>query len=91
MAGHDVVVYVLYDEGSFYFHKNKVMGDWFGPARYSDIYPYLEQPSKEQDFIKKYGIKYILVKKRDYFKFSSKDKFKVIYEDKNSFIIDVFK
>jgi hypothetical protein len=90
-TGNDVI-YSLFDDGPVFFYKNKVIGDWFGPARYSDIVPFIYQPEKLREVLfRKFHVKYLLIRKNvlkqteiDRFRYTPG--FEMIYEDDNSLV-----
>jgi len=88
------VVYIFYDEGSLYYHKNKVIGDVYGPLSYRKILPYFSNPNTLYAVVRQYNVKYFLVRK-DKFKDSDiinifkNGKFKIVYEDSGSLVIEI--
>jgi len=88
----DAVVYALFDEGSVFYHKNKVIGDWFGPGAYKNILPYISKPLLLQGILRNYGAQYFLVNKnkvRENLHMLEGGYFKLIYSDQNAFIFEI--
>jgi len=93
---HNVqTVYSLFDEGSIFYHKNKVIGDWFGLAAYKNVFPYFNKPDLLHRILINYGAKYILINKNKIFKkidlaLFKTPLFKLIYNDKFVYIFQLF-
>jgi len=88
----NAVVYSLFDEGSVFYHKNKVIGDWFGYGSYINIAPYINDPFLLQSALKKYGANYLLINRkkiRDTSVLHKNNAFKLIYSDQNAIIFKI--
>lgn len=88
----NVVIYSLFDEGSVFYHKNKVIGDWFGYGAYRNIVPYINNPFLLQSILKKYGANYLLInreKVKDTSVLQKNNAFKLIYSDQNAIIFQI--
>jgi len=53
-------IYALFDENMAYFADGVFMGDWFGPARYSDIIPALSDSRQLYTNLKRLDAQYFL-------------------------------
>jgi predicted secreted protein len=60
----DYVLYALYDENMRYFAEGTVKGDWFGPARYSDMEASMGDGRRLYDQLQQEGAGYFLVAER---------------------------
>lgn len=92
----DDVVYSFFDESSALFYRKKVIGDWFGPARYEDVLVYIHDPERFRNvLVKKFNVKYLLIKKTNLLPSGIIDNlkrasgFRVAYEDSYSLVIDI--
>ena len=90
-SGNDTV-YSLFDEGSVFFHKNRVIGDWFGPARYEGVVPYIHQAAELQKVLKKWNVKYLLISKNGFppeelAYFLRASEYKVVYDDAKALVL----
>lgn len=88
----NAVVYSLFDEGSVFYHKNKVIGDWFGYGAYRNITPYINDPFFLESALKKYGANYLLINRKKISDTSILHKnkaFKLIYSDPNTIIFKI--
>ena len=88
----NTVVYALFDEGSVFYHKNKVIGDWYGPAAYKNILPYINKPVLLHGVLKNYGAKYFLINRNKVHKdlhMLKEGMFKLVYGDQNAFIFEI--
>lgn len=92
IEGKDVIVYTLFDEGSVFYHKNKVIGDWFGPAGYGNVLPYIYKPVLLHKILKSYKARYLLVNKSRIddiiYKFDE-SLFMLIYNDQNALVFEI--
>ncbi|MGE4357884.1 MAG: hypothetical protein AB7E08_04960, partial [Candidatus Omnitrophota bacterium] len=83
------------------YYKNKVIGDWYGPAAYRNIFLYLDRPTLLYKTLKYYGAKFFLINRqrikkicpqfeKDLLKLTEhKDLFGLIYNDENSFVFKI--
>jgi len=88
----DKVVYALYDEGSKFYHKNKVIGDWFGFFAYQKIASYLSEPLLLRIALQDFGADYFLVNRKKTLispDLLEKYKFKRIYEDSFVYVFKI--
>jgi len=80
-------IYQLNFENSFYFANGQLMGDWFGPARYSMVLSVIEDSRKLYDKLNSMNIQLFLVNMTGSFKFkldkSFSDYFDLIAEDEH--------
>ena len=85
IGNRDAVVYTLNAVQAKFYFKNATIGDWFGPARYHDIFPIIDEPLKLYEFLGRYSVKYLFVDKNDLMRTAgicfNTDLFKIIYED----------
>jgi hypothetical protein len=63
--GNKYALYALGDTQLAYFADGKFMGDWFGPARFSDFVGKLTQPSALYQALKSLGANFFLIDERD--------------------------
>lgn len=95
-------VYALLDEKEAYYEKGIFLGDWFGPARYSNILDSLKNKANVYDVLKKLNVNYFIVNinrlrgvsKVAYDKMllwekQNKGYLKVIYKNKNNIIFKI--
>jgi 4-amino-4-deoxy-L-arabinose transferase-like glycosyltransferase len=60
-SGSDYAVYALLDENMTYFANGRFMGDWFGPARFSEVLSRLSNGEDLYQYLKQLGANYFLV------------------------------
>ncbi len=62
LRGSDYTLYALYSEDMVYYAKGRVMGDWFGPARFSRIHQKLANGEGLYGELRQLGADYFLVR-----------------------------
>ena len=87
------VVYALLDEGSVFYYKNKVMGDWFGLAAYKMVLPYLDKPDILHQVLTNYGAQYFLIHRKKWLHISQtlfeSHLFKLLYSDREAYVFEL--
>jgi len=64
--GHDYALYAFGDTNMSYYADGRFMGDWFGPARFSDFLPKLQDPAAFYNALKMLGVNFFLIEERDF-------------------------
>jgi hypothetical protein len=82
-------VYALYSENMYYYGKRKLIGDWFGPARNSEILNNIKDQKTVISYLKSLKASHLLVDKTRAHKYVLKrlrkiDLLKKAYEDKKA-------
>lgn len=66
----DISIYQLGFENTFYFAKVKMVGDWFGPARYSNVTSLLNNPQRLHDYFVENHHRFFLLNRNRGFNFN---------------------
>jgi hypothetical protein len=86
-------VYALYDEGSVFYYKNKVIGDCYGFATYDRILPCLDKPGILHKVLADYGVQYFLIHRKPGLQISQallqSDLFKLLYSDQKAYVFEL--
>jgi hypothetical protein len=87
----DGITYGLLNENMYFYGKGKMIGDWFGEAKYLNVIPNLSNEVKLYNSLKKLNVNYLLINKLRISQsllssINYKTKFKKIYEDKGSVV-----
>lgn len=93
-TGMNGKTYGLLNENMYYYGKNKIIGDWFGLARYPAILERLDNEQMLFESLKKLNVDYLLINKlrlsKEEMKFINyKDRFKVLYEDESAVVYEL--
>jgi 4-amino-4-deoxy-L-arabinose transferase-like glycosyltransferase len=59
--GRDYTVYSLYDENLFYYADGRMMGDWFGPARFDRISSRIKDGESLYQELRRLGADHLLI------------------------------
>jgi hypothetical protein len=82
-------IYSIGYEDMQYFVEGKMVGDWFGPMRYSSLYPILKDCDKLYEKLNMLGIKYFLINKRraGQWEINTKRNFQILYENEDGILL----
>ena len=89
----DEIVYALCDEGSVFYYKNKVIGDWYGFAAYKKVMPYLDKPDILHKVLADYGARYFLIHRNKGMEISrtlfESNLFALLYSDQEAYVFEI--
>ncbi|MCY9664835.1 glycosyltransferase family 39 protein [Paenibacillus alginolyticus] len=88
--------YGLFNENMYYYGNQKLIGDWFGKGRYSEVLGILDKPKELNKYLSSLGVNYFLVNKTrlspvQFQNIKLDSSFKKIYEDNNTLIYQLIK
>jgi len=76
-AGPGHSVYVFRGENASYFWRGRYLGDYFGPYRYTLLFPLFGQPDRLAQTLRSFGVEYVIV--RPEFRFPHASPFERLY------------